>query len=261
MRKSILKDILILVGASILIWGIFTIFPLIPDDTGMKVSIEQEEKFGKLIVDNIINNNPAFVKVKNPVLDSELDIIMLRLVNGIYATDYDYHIIVIDSPVVNAAALPGGYILVFTGLIKITDKPEELAAIIAHEIGHIEKRHVISRIIKELGLSIIFSGDNMVLGEVFKYATSTAFSRQQEQEADDYSLKLLEKSEIHPIVMASVFRKLKEKVGDYGDNFEILSTHPNINSRIKSSLSYKLKKNFKSNPINIDWENVKAALN
>lgn len=260
MKKSIIIDLLILVGIAVLIWGVFTIFPIIPDDSGIEVSIEQEEKFGKLIVDNIIYDNPGIKVISNKLLDSAMNIIMMRLETGLHTSDYDYKIILIESKTINAAALPGGYILVFSELINITEKPEELAAVIAHEIGHVEKRHVISRIIKELGLSILLNGDSMVLCEVFKYATSTAFSRQQESEADDFSLKLMEKSRIHPIVMATIFRKFKEKIRDYPDNLEILSTHPNINSRIKAAMNYKVKKNFKSNEFELDWERIKEVI-
>lgn len=93
-----------------------------------------------------------------------------------------------------------------------------------------------------------------------KYATSTAFGRQQEKEADEYSLKLLEKSSIHPNLLASVFRKLKEKNGDYGVKADILSTHPHINSRIKSSLCYKVRRGFKSKKLIINWEKVKESM-
>jgi predicted Zn-dependent protease len=260
MRKSIIVDLLILLGAVAVIWGIFTIFPIIPNDTDFDVSIDKEEKLGKLIVDEIILDNQGINIVKDSTLDAALNLILLRLYDGIGSTDYDYKIIVIDSPMINAAALPGGYIILYTGLIEITDSPEELAAIIAHEIGHVEKKHIISRLIKELGLSILFSGDAAVLGEVFKYTTSTAFSRQQESEADIYSLQLMEKAKIHPIVLATIFRKFNKVQTNYSENLEILSTHPHNNSRIKAALGFEVKKNFKSKKIDLPWDEVKAKL-
>ncbi|MFC2130656.1 M48 family metallopeptidase [Bacteroidota bacterium] len=260
MRKSLIRDLIILLTAALAIWAVFTIFPIIPDESDIDISIEQEEKLGNLIVENILNNNPLFKQVHNEALDSSLNNIMLRLEKGIGPTDYDYKIIVFDSPTINAAALPGGYILIFSELIKVTDNPEELTAVLAHEIAHIEKRHVIARLIKELGLSILTSGDSMVLAEVFKYTTSTAFDRRQEREADEFALKLLENSQVHPFAIASIFRKFKEKSGSYNEIPEILSTHPHNNSRIKAALKYEVDENFKSKKFDIDWERVKSVL-
>ena len=257
MKKKLIIEFLILLVAALGIWAVFTIFPIFPDETDIQISVAKEEKLGKMIVDNIIIDNPAIRINKNKTLDSALNVIMLRLYEGMPETDFEYHIIVIDSPVINAAALPGGYILIYSGLIDLTDKPEELAAVIAHEIGHIEKRHIVYRLIQELGLSILFSGDSMVLGEVFKLTTTSAFSRKQEKEADKYSLELMEKAEIHPIVMATIFRKFKQKMYELPDQMDIISTHPNNNSRIKAALKYKVKKNFKSKEFDMDWNNIK----
>ena len=112
----------------------------------------------------------------------------------------------------------------------------------AHEIGHVEKRHTASKLIKEFGLKILFSivtgGDTILLGELWESTVSGAFDRSNEKEADQYAMELLERAKIAPTAIASFFRKLNREELDYNENMEFLMTHPHNNSRIKASLSY-----------------------
>jgi len=155
---------------------------------------------------------------------------------------------------------------VFTGLLKYADSPEEVAAVLAHEIGHIEERHVVNKVVKELGITLVLSvlsgGDPGFINEIIQQSISTVFDRKQESAADDYGLKLLEKSHIHPNAMAAIFRKIRDKYASSTfETLEFLSTHPNTNMRIKKSLEYKPKDSFESKAFdNIDWSALKETL-
>jgi predicted Zn-dependent protease len=264
MKLSLLRDCAILVAIFGLIWAGFTYFPVIfPEDTDFGISIEQEEKLGNLIVENILDDKSTKI-ASNPTLDSAMHVITKRLISNIGPTDYEYKIKVIDNPQINAFTLPGGNIFVYSGLIEFSEDPEEVAAVLAHEIGHAEKRHVVKKLVKELGIAIVFSvltgGDAVILKEVTRTAASTVFDRGQEKEADDYSFALMERSKLEPKAMATFFRRINDKFGGPNESMEILMTHPNNNSRIKASLEYQLQKNFKSEKFNLDWKAVKATV-
>ena len=264
MKKSIWIDLLKLLAVFGAVWALFTFFPILKDAPEIKFSVESEEKLGDLIVENIFKNDPAYKEIKNPALDSAVNIISKRLLEKTGLTDYQYHIRVIDNPQVNAFTLPGGNIFILSGLIKFSENPEEVAAVLSHEIGHVEKRHVVSNLLRELGLALITgaltNGDPVIITEIGKTLLSAKFSRDQEAEADQYGLKLLEDASVTPQAMASFFRRIEREKGTYDKELEILMSHPNVNSRIKASLEYKTAPTFKSKEFNLDWKAVKESL-
>lgn len=265
MNKSTLFDLLKLLAFFALAWLIFTLWdPDLSGDGKFDVSIETEESLGKIIIEDIYGSSMAFKNVNNNILDSAMHVLNSRLLKNIELTDYEYNIRVIKNEQINAFTLPGGNIFIFSGLIEFTDKPEELAAVLAHEIGHVEKRHVIDKLVKEFGLAIIASiltgGDAVLINEITRTILSTSFDRRQEREADEFALDLLENSNINPKAMAAFFRKMNRDNLDYDKNFEIIMTHPHNNSRIKASLEYLLGEDFKEIPFDFEWDSIKQSL-
>ncbi|MCP4314126.1 MAG: M48 family metallopeptidase [Bacteroidetes bacterium] len=258
MKRSILRDLLILLGVFGLIWLIFSLFTY-PEDPQL-LSIDKEEKLGESYLDLILLN-PIFREFENERIDSAIEVLGVRLEGGLEDSEYSYRLVVFENKMINAFTLPGGNILISTGLIGFCDTPEELASVIAHEMGHVEERHVVSRLVKELGIEILTSADTYVLGEVTGLITSTSFDRRQEEEADLFASQLLERSGIEPRTLATLFRKLEEEAdNELMQHFEIISTHPNFRSRIREVLSYTPAEGFEEEPILLDWEEVKAGL-
>jgi len=258
MQRTILRDLLVLLGVFGLIWLVFSLFSY-PEDPQL-LSIHKEEKLGEAYVDLILLN-PMFEEFENRQVNSAVKVIGDRLEEGLEDSEYNYRFVVFDSDMINAFTVPGGNILISTGLIGFCDSPEELAAVIAHEMGHVEERHVVSRLIKELGIEILTSGDQYVIGEVSGLLTSTSFDRKQEEEADLFAAKLLESSSIEPRTLATFFRKLEEEMdNELMKHFEIISTHPNFRSRIREALSYKPAKDFEAEAIDLDWGIIRAEL-
>ena len=130
----------------------------------------------------------------------------------------------------------------------------------AHEIGHVEHRHVVSKLIKELGISLLFTiisgGDPFLLTDLFRNTASTAFDRSYEKEADQFALNLLEEAKISPTAMASFFRKLNRENLGYDEKMEFLMTHPHNNARIKRALNHKTRDAFESQRFELNWEEV-----
>ena len=158
---------------------------------------------------------------------------------GIYA--YKYEIIHNDS-VVNAFCTPGGYIYVYTGLLKFIDDEATLAGVMGHEIAHAEQRHASKRMTKAYGAQIVLS---LVLGEnpgqlaeisanLFTGLALLANSRSDESEADEFSMKYLTSTPYYPGAITHFFQKMQgKKGGNGGGAFErLLSTHPLDQDRI-----------------------------
>ncbi len=140
---------------------------------------------------------------------------------------YDVHVAKDDTP--NAFALPGGVIVVHTGLISATTRPEELAGVLAHEVQHVELRHSLRGLIKDLGLRGLWAfvtGDlgSTMAGQATLELASLRFSRDDEREADERGLDALVAAKIDPAGMPAFFKIMSQKTGDLPLAF--LSTHP-----------------------------------
>ncbi len=260
MSTRIIRDLLILLAVFGVVWAVFTYFPIFPEENPIDLPFDKEEKLGELFLEAYLENETV---LDNPLVDSAVYVIKERLIDSIGLTEYDYNVMVVQSEEINAFATFGGNIVVFSGLISFTERPEELAAVIAHEMGHIEHRHVVDRIIKELGIALLFGiltgGDAVLIDEISRTIASTVFDRRQEEEADEFSLALLEKCSLSPRNLGSFFRRLDDKLGGYDRKLEMFMTHPNNMSRIKRSFEYELSEEFEEQPFNLDWDLVKQG--
>lgn len=274
MKQKIVKD---LIKIFILFGGIFVFFYvglqllseekknswLYSSDEAKLISYEQEIELGNLIDEYLIDTDETIL-LQNELIDSVVWAVRSRLEKQIIMSEYDYKIVVVDDDLVNAFTIPGGRIYIYKGLFEFCDSAEQLAAVLAHEIGHVEKRHTVSKLIKEFGLKILFSivtgGDTILVSGLWESTISSAYDRSNEKEADQFAMDLLERSKIAPTAIASFFRKLNREELDYNENMEFLMTHPHNNSRIKASLSYETAGNFEAQDFEIDWKRVKEAL-
>ncbi len=159
---------------------------------------------------------------------------------------YPYNFQIINDTIVNAFCTPGGFVYVYTGLMKFLDNESGLAGVVGHEIAHAERRHVTQRLTAYYGVSALLGfmlgGDPGVLAEVAaNLFVGLAFlknSRDDEAEADYYSIQYLKTSKWYPGGITFFFDKIKEeqkkKGTTPGDLDRLLSTHPLPNDRIKS---------------------------
>lgn len=147
---------------------------------------------------------------------------------------------VYETPVVNAFALPGGHIAVFSNLIATADNPEELAGVVTHEIGHVANRHSEAQLVRAVGMQLLLSlasggsGGNH-FGELASVLTILQYSRDAEREADDYAQGTMTKARIDPLGLKHFFEKIQKLDGDsnvMGDLGNMLSTHPLTQERI-----------------------------
>ncbi len=235
--KKVLLELVILLSIVVAIWLIFSLVLRLPENPSI-ISVEQESEIGKTIHKNLLTIN-GFSPLNNPAADSILQDLSDSLSACCPDLKFQYHFIVINSEMINAFALPGGHIAITKGLIKFCETREELLSVIAHEIGHVEKRHTVNRIVKEIGLSLLLSNDKFVGSEVARMLLSQKYNRKQEEEADRFSCLLLQEMGMEPRILATFLRKLNDSENTNLGNFEIISSHPNITKRIKNILEFK----------------------
>jgi len=160
--------------------------------------------------------------------------------------DIEYHFRVIESDQVNAFAAPGGYVYLYTGLLKAMDTEAEMASVIAHEVSHVVARHSVKRLQAALGVSLVYEltlgGDeaNKVLQTAVNVGMTLAFaqySQSNEREADQYGIHYMTLAGYDPNGALGMFNKLAA-LGDSGsDNvFEALTrSHPETRERISNA--------------------------
>lgn len=115
---------------------------------------------------------------------------------------------IVNVPMVNAVALPGGRILLFDGLLDKAETPDEVAGVLAHEIGHVRHRDTMAALVRQLGLSVVLGGLDGQVGGVFNGLLSMSFSRDAERNADGYSIAALKQADISPEGTARFFDRL-----------------------------------------------------
>jgi len=262
MKKKLFIEFCVLTICFLTIWFGFR-YLLINNIISNSINIprEKEEKLGEYLAAGFKTGNQ---EIKDVIVKDAVEKILIRLLKGLGETNYQYKIIVLKNPQINALTLPGGYIIVYSGLLNFSDSPEELAVVLAHEIGHTEKNHVMNKLIKSIGLNSLFvilsALDEMMISEIIETLISSFYERGQEKEADEFALELLEVSNIDPRHAAVFFRKLNsfnsEKQEGFTGKLDIFKTHPNYIYRIHNALSFKLSNKFKAQPFEINWEDV-----
>ena len=187
-----------------------------------RISIEQELQLGERMFESIRG------QLKLTSTGPRHDAVALlggRLTKG---SKFRYRFHVAEDDTINAFAVPGGIIVVHTGLIAATRSAEELAGVLAHEVQHIEQRHSLTGIIKQLGLSglwLLIGGDATgILGSAAVELTSLRFSRDAETQADAGGFDALVAAGIDPRGMPQFFVVMREREKVVPPPF--LSTHP-----------------------------------
>jgi predicted Zn-dependent protease len=172
--------------------------------------------------------------------------------------------IVQNDEVLNAFCTPGGYIYVYTGLIKYLDTEDQLAGVMGHEIAHADKRHTTDNLTKQYGwqllIDVVVGKNQGAITEIAKGIAGLSYGRAAEREADDFSVIYLCNTGYKSDGAAGFFEKL-ETQGDGGRIPEFLSTHPNPENRIQSIKEKAQTEGCNINPLaNTQYQTFKSYL-
>lgn len=211
-------------------------------------TVEQDRQLGAQVAAEIEANPQQF-----PVLDSlrykEVYQYIYKVRNTIlnsgqvdFKDEFPWRIRVIsDDKTLNAFCTPGGYIYVYTGILKFLTSEDEFAGVLAHEIAHADMRHSTRQMTKQFGIQVllqIIAGDMQLLREVTAAIINLKFSRQHETEADQHSVIYLCPTTYNADAGARFFEKIEALGGERPPEF--LSTHPNPANRIETFKNLKV---------------------
>jgi Zn-dependent protease with chaperone function len=219
------------------------------------VSVVQEQQLGLSILEQIKENGENSVVDKGLAVKTITDIGQ-RLTQG---SRYHYQWFVKKDKTVNAFALPGGIVIVHSALLEKTDNADELAAVLAHEVQHIEQRHALKNMINSLGwatvLMVVLGDVNTATAVLIHQVGQMYFSRDIEEEADKLGFQALLRAKISPDGMVTFFEKLQHLPG--ADIPAWISTHPATTERIKM-IQTMIKKQpcADCRPIALDWKKI-----
>jgi predicted Zn-dependent protease len=230
----------IAVTAGIYLWGI----PALAAVVATVVPVSWEERVGQSAVAYLA---PPAQRCNDPQLQAAVNEVVEVLTAAGPRSPYALRVYVVHSPVVNALAIPGGYIVVFQGLLERTRSPEELAGVLAHELQHVLRRHVTRAIIQDASTGLLVATLTADGTGPLVYGLQTArafgnlrYSRRAEEEADLEGMKMLLAAGVDPAGMIDFFGVLEKQEGARTAAFKYLSTHPIASDRIerlKSSAS------------------------
>jgi predicted Zn-dependent protease len=210
---------------------------------------------------------PLGDEVRDPAVRALVDEIVERLAPHAAMDDVEFRVRVVERDDVNAFALPGGQIVVFTGLLRAANGPDEVAGVLAHEIAHVTLRHGLRNVAHRAGLALtiqLLLGDAsswvQLAGEAAVLAQSNDYSREQESAADAEGVRMLLAAGLDPRGLAEFFRLLEDQPGtELSGAMSWLSTHPDHRSRIEhvERLSAGAPP---ARALEADWEAVKRAV-
>lgn len=162
-----------------------------------------------------------------------------------FKSSYPIQIDYADEDIINAFAVPGGRILIFDGIVQEMESWEELAALMGHELAHVNERHSFIQLARTLSGYLIISaltgdvgGLTTIILENANQFYQLSFSRSHETEADEVGMEYLKELQIRPDAMVDLFSRLEEKgmAGKFSKQLEYLSTHPLSGNRMKNLL-------------------------
>lgn len=241
--------------------------------------ISEDVKMGKQ-TDAEIKSKPS----EYPLLPESGNEEVYRYVRGItskiinsgnvaHAKDFPWEVKIINDPkTLNAFCTPGGYIYVYTGLIKYLDTEDQLAGVMGHEIAHADKRHSMRQLYQTygvqiaaaLGVGILTQGKSestqktsATMAQIASATVGLKFSREHETEADNMSVNYLCGTEYNPAGAAGFFKK----IGNANTPPQFLSTHPSPSNRVQNIEALAASKTCRGKATNqAQYQRIKSLL-
>lgn len=243
MRKRLVGYSLLATGSVVLI--LFFLLPLMAIQLARVLPPEGEKALGDATFEHIrvaldqIGGDGVRI-CTNPAGDKALDRLEARLVKHI-ELPFPVSLHVLDSELVNAFALPGGHVVLFRGLIEAAESPDEVAAVLAHELGHVHHRDGTVGALRSAGsigvLGLLFgdfAGGTVTL-LLAEQLINARYSQAAETRADTFAHGLLLDAQISPEALAVFFQRLKDLYGDETGLVAHFQSHPELQARMDAA--------------------------
>ncbi|MFH1837017.1 MAG: M48 family metalloprotease [Candidatus Omnitrophota bacterium] len=241
-RKRIeLIFVIILLMSPFLTGGIVSVNPATDEEEIIFIPAAKERNMGRQINEKVLK---TFKLPVDPLMQERIRGIGEKLSSGADRNDIVYRFTVLKGEkkdTYNAFAAPGGYVYIFSDLVEVLDTDDEIAGVLAHEMAHVEAKHSIKRLQGSLGVTAL-----MLLGSQLKTEDNSAvylgsavnqlmaeYSRQDERQADELSVKYMERTGYDPMGAIGALEKLRglRKEGKRMKYF-FNKSHPYLSERI-----------------------------
>jgi len=219
--------------------GLYFGLPILAEPVAAIMPLSWEERMGQNVRAQalaILARNSK--ECTAPEGSAALDTLVKRLAATI-ETRYTFRVMVVDNALVNAFAAPAGYIVVFRGLIDKASSGEEIAGVLAHEMGHVIERHGTEALIRQVGMSAIIgamlgdaSGVGSTAADIGTQLAVLSYGRAAEREADRVGVEMLNRADIRGAGLVAFFQRIgKDSGGDDRGVLRYLGTHPPTGER------------------------------
>jgi len=216
------------------------------------MSESKEVSLGKELHDEMVKSTPMY---EDEAVNAYINEVGQRVAAASDRPDLEYHFYIIDSPDINAFALPGGYIYINRGLINYLQNEAQLAAVLGHEIGHVTARHHVRQKSASAGRNIgavfagVLTGSYTVASAAAEWSSAAiaGYGREMELEADGFGAKYMKNAGYSPDAMIDVLSLLKseerfsrQRARDAGKTLPsyhgVFSTHPSSDQRLQKAV-------------------------
>lgn len=215
------------------------------DDQTINIfSIQDDIDLGSQLRDEILANPteyPILSPSQYPGVYAYLENIKSKILNSgqvHYKNEFDWELyVIVDDAEMNAFCAPGGYIFIYTGILKYLQAEDQLAGVLAHEMAHADRRHSTDRLTQDFGiqvlLDLVLGEDQGTLVQVANALRGLAYSRSQEKEADEFSVNYLCPTDYEADGAADFFQRLLND-GQSCEGGAFFSTHPCPENRVQN---------------------------
>lgn len=225
-----------------------------------ELSKKTEKKLGDVLMETIGDEDE---KIDNDTTQVILNKLKERICisNGIKPNEINIHLVLSNN--INAFALPGNNLIIYSNLIQNCDSASELCGVMAHEIGHMQLNHVMKRLAGEIGITLLASvatnGNSQVASRIIRTLSTSAFEREQESEADRFAVMSLQKANIDPRGFSGFMLKLAESNTGIPEQLEWISSHPDSKKRADAILHQYMTRTsgFRSPVSEKEWATLK----
>ena len=187
-------------------------------------------------------------RIPNDRLQNYLDHVGQNIARVSHRSDWQYQFVALEDKMVNAFALPGGYIFITRGMLENLETEAQLAGILAHETVHVVARHSSAAMSRQIGISILLSAVTSeassgvaTIANMTNQIIGLKFSRDDEVEADMGGLDYTVKAGYNPYGLVETMQMLEDQ--SESRPIEFLSTHPNPGNRVKY-MTEKIQKDY-----------------
>jgi predicted Zn-dependent protease len=257
LKRRLTLTLSVVIGFALLALIVSSVTGIVIRTLLAKVPPEWEQQVGDELMAEL-KEKETFVR--DPGLLAKLDRAVAPFIKSLPPSAAQYKFYILQEPIPNAFALPGGHVLVTTRLLELSDRPEDIAGVVAHEIAHVTQKHGFRKIIASAGPYLIFkvflgnsAGVLPILGDSSELLVRQSFSQEYELEADELGWESLVAAHIDPRGLANMLRKLQAEhqsiTGSGGPKLTAFSSHPATRKRIQR-LEEKWKKLNNKNAFN-----------